>query len=236
MSDSEEDDVLAAEYVLGTLDAEERSSLDRRLVDDPTLRRHVGEWEDRFSPLLGLYREVPPPPHVLSRVTSRLGDLDSHSLLQPDNVVVLRRSVQRWRLVAGALTALAAALIAWIVVGPTPNQTGRFVAVLQKDAASPAILLDVDIGARRAMIRQVSTDRPADKSYELWLINPEVGGPRSLGILNPQGVTKASLASYDAAVIARATYAITVEPAGGSPSGIPSGQPILSGKLVDQGN
>ncbi len=235
MSDPDDDDVLAAEFVLGTLDAQSRAEVELRLKNDGSLRQAVADWDDRLSPLVGLYADVPPPPHVLTRLLSQIDrsaapDGYGHT----SNVVELQKSVRRWRLATAITVAMAAALLGWIVVVPGSNHESRFVAVLQKDAASPAILLDVDIGARRAVIRQVAAEQPTDKSYELWLINPEIGPPKSLGVVQPQGITKASLRSYDAAVIARATYAITLEPLGGSSTGAPSGPPILTGKLISE--
>lgn len=237
MSDPEDDDVLAAEYVLGTLDSQERAHVQRLIDNDTDLRRKVLAWEDRLAPLLDLYVDVAAPPHLLRSVMAQLDRLaGAATVLAPPQVVALRRSIRRWRFATASLAAFAAALVAWIMIMPRNEAQGRFVAVLQKDPASPAVLLDVDVPARRAIIREVSSDRPMDKSYELWLINPEVGAPRSLGVLRAPGVTKASLQAYDPAVIARSTYAITLEPLGGSPTGVPSGPPILTGKLVDRGS
>jgi anti-sigma-K factor RskA len=42
----------------------------------------------------------------------------------------------------------------------------------------------------------------------------------------------ASLSAYDPAVVACVTYAVTVEPPGGSPTGQPSGTPVFVGKLI----
>ncbi len=134
-------------------------------------------------------------------------------------------SVRRWRAATAACAALAAALLAWVSLAPAPKQDQRFVAVLQKDANSPAVLLEVDVGTRRLTIRPVSGQEPADKSQELWLIDASLGAPRSLGTLAPNGTTRASLASYDPAIIQGATYAVTLEPLGGSPTGKPSGPP-----------
>lgn len=42
-----------------------------------------------------------------------------------------------------------------------------------------------------------------------------------------------ALASCDAAVVYGATYAVTVEQAGGSPDGRPTSAPVFSGKLIE---
>jgi anti-sigma-K factor RskA len=42
----------------------------------------------------------------------------------------------------------------------------------------------------------------------------------------------ANLSAYDPSVVENATYAVTVEPPGGSPDGKPSGAPVFVGKLI----
>ncbi len=41
------------------------------------------------------------------------------------------------------------------------------------------------------------------------------------------------LASYDTDIVNSATYAVTVEQAGGSPDGIPHSAPVFAGKLIE---
>lgn len=232
MSDPEEDpDVV--EYVLGTLSTVERESFNSRRRSDPALDAAVRDWEERLAPLCEAVREVQPPDHVYTSLTTRLfGATGGANVTNLSDVRDLKRSVRRWRAATAACAALAAALLAWVSLAPAPKQDQRFVAVLQKDAGSPAVLLEVDVGTRRLTIRPVSGQEPADKSLELWLIDASLGAPRSLGTLAPNGTTRASLASYDPATIQGATYAVTLEPLGGSPTGKPSGPPILVGRLA----
>ena len=53
MADSDEIEALAGEYVLGTLDADERRAAEARIVADPTFRTAVADWERRLQPLAG---------------------------------------------------------------------------------------------------------------------------------------------------------------------------------------
>ena len=41
------------------------------------------------------------------------------------------------------------------------------------------------------------------------------------------------LASYDPGIVNAATYAVTVEQAGGSPDGAPHSTPVFTGKLIE---
>ena len=94
------------------------------------------------------------------------------------------------------------------------------------------MVLDVDVKSRRLTVTSLAAASPAGKSYQLWIINPAIGTPRSLGLIPAKVETHDSLTSYDPAVITDATYAVTIEPSGGSPTGQPSGPPLLSGRLV----
>ena len=73
-------------------------------------------------------------------------------------------------------------------------------------------------------MRKIGASSPEPgKSYELWLISDKLPRPRSLGIIGSGDfTTRPVLASYDTDVINNATYAVTIEQAGGSPDGVPS--------------
>lgn len=116
---------------------------------------------------------------------------------------------------------------------PVPA-SGRFVAVLQKDANAPAFLLTVDLDKRTLTARRVGATPEAGKSYELWLVSSKFPAPRSLGLIGAGEFTQpATLASYDKDTIDGATYAVSLEPQGGSPTGAPTGPVLFTGKLVE---
>lgn len=106
--------------------------------------------------------------------------------------------------------------------------------MLQQNGGSPAFILTVDAATRNFTVRKVGADAEAGKSFELWLISDRLPQPRSLGVIGGGDFTaRPVLASYDAATIGGATYAVTVEQAGGSPDGKPHSTPIYSGKLIE---
>lgn len=174
------------------------------------------------------------------------------------NVVLLAGRVRRWRNVASVASAIAAALL--VVAGlqvyqpnalpdsirpkprtriveiKTPPQpvSGQFVAVLQQGGNSPAFILTVDAATKNFTVRKVGATPEAGKSFELWLISDKLGQPRSLGVIGGSDFTaRPVLSGYDAAIISDATYAVTVEQAGGSPDGKPHSTPIFAGKLIE---
>ena len=177
------------------------------------------------------------------------------------DVIYLARRVRRWRRLAvtvGAIAALLAVYVAVWQVAPElipqrlqPQGSGllarhdaapaagrqqqdRLVAVLQQDPTAPAFLLTLDTQNRTLVVRRVSATPEAGRSYELWLISSRFSSPRSLGIVGNDEFTQHALAAnYDADTLRGASYAVSLEPAGGSPSGTPTGPVLFTGRAVE---
>ena len=261
-------DVLAAEYVLGTLDADERAQVEALLESDPAFARMVKDWERRLGELHAMVDAVEPPPESWQRIRFRLGAGDRREPLRlpelppraaaPAEVIELRRRIDRWRAVAAGVSALAAVLAGVVVVAalgllplggsaprpadiarpaePKPAEPAaesRFVAVLQRDAASPAFIVTVDVATRSLTVRRVAAEAESGKSYELWLVSDRFPAPRSLGLVGTQDFTAGRvLTGFDPDTISNATYAVSLEPEGGSPTGQPTGPVLFAGKLI----
>jgi anti-sigma-K factor RskA len=240
MTVSPDDDFAAAEYALGTLDPEERATLSARRLREPELDQAIRAWEARLAPLAEAAPAIEPPRDLLSAIEARIrpgsAAAGPPAPAADSPVVALRRSVRQWRALAIA-ASVAAVLLA---VGFVARETSReglpheFVAILQKDAASPAFEVTVNLDSRELTVRPVAAQALPGKAYELWIIDAKLGAPRSLGVIGERG-RATSLSAYDPAVVASATYAVTVEPPGGSPSGQPSGPPVFVGKLIPVG-
>jgi hypothetical protein len=118
--------------------------------------------------------------------------------------------------------------------GAPLTASAQYVALLQGQAGGPAFILTVDGATKNFTVRKVGATPEPGKSFELWLISDKLPRPRSLGVIGGGDFTvRPVLSSYDADVINAATYAVTVEPAGGSPSGQPTSAPVFSGKLIE---
>jgi len=270
MSDADHTDtpeMLAAEYVLGTLASNEREQAQTLMATDPAFAELVRAWEHRLGPLQAMVTSVEPPPETWTRIQARIEGVEpSGALLLPQhpdhagriaaegNVVQLRRRVGRWRQAAAGLAAIAAVLLAVVVTSafnpellpgplrPKPIEVvkvvekevnpGRFVAVLQTNATSPAFILTVDVATRTASVRRVAGGPPPGKSYELWLVSDRFPAPRSLGLVGANDFTRPTLANFDQAVISNATFAVSLEPEGGSPTGAPT-EVLFAGKLIE---
>ncbi len=231
MTISPDDDFAAAEYALGTLDASERATLAARRLREPDLDEAILAWEARLAPLAEAVAEIEPPRDLLPAIEARIRGASPEA---PGNgaIVALERSIRRWRAMAIAASLFAGVLAIGFVARETIRRSAphEYVAILQKDAASPAFAVTVNLDKQELTVRPVAAQAPPGKAYELWLVDSKLGA-RSLGVIGdtPRG---ASLSAYPPTVVADATYAVTVEPPGGSPTGQPSGAPVFVGKLI----
>jgi anti-sigma-K factor RskA len=239
-------DAIAGEYVLGTLDYGERVAVDQRRRVDPALDAAIDAWEARFAPLGELGREIAPPAELFAAITERLNGsaapivaaLDT-SVRPSAEIITLKARVRRWQIGTVVTGLIAASLAAVIVLKPQmllpfakPDQT-QYVAVLQKDAVSPAFVVSVDLTTKQLTVREVSADKLAGKSYELWLVNANLAQPKSLGVVHDTGFTRGvTLAAYSPETVESSTLAVSLEPEGGSPTGLPTGPVVFAGKLV----
>jgi anti-sigma-K factor RskA len=115
------------------------------------------------------------------------------------------------------------------VPGPRPAQ---LVAVFQKDEQSPEFILTVDVEKRTLTVRTVAAQRQPDRDFQIWIQpRPDVP-PESLGLVSADEFTvRSTLASFDPSVISSATYGISLEPVGGSPTGRPT-SPAIHARLL----
>jgi anti-sigma-K factor RskA len=222
-------DIEAAEYVLGTLPHAERLAFARALASDAALQAAVARWQTRLAPLDAVIPEVEPPAGLWLRIRAGLTPA-----VDDPRVTDLTRRLRRWRLGALGASALAAGLALALGLGrllPTDPDAGQYVAVVNRGGELPALVVRVDTRRGLAEIRSVAMEMPREKSLELWYI-ADGGAPRSLGLVEPG---RASMpmpnAVREAAGLDKAVLAVTVEPTGGAPGGVPTGPVVYSGKL-----
>jgi anti-sigma-K factor RskA len=281
MAYSEDHIALAAEYALGTLDADERAQVETMMSIDKDFMVMVEAWQYRLGVLSQMVGSVEPRPELWDKIKAAIGRAEPQAPLvlpeaQPalvpppivepptvadtSNVVRFAKQARRWRNVATVATAIAAALVAMIAVGayqpdllpdglrPKPRTqvvevktpptsappSAQYVAVLQSQGGAPAFILTVDGASKNFTVRKVGAAAEPGKSFELWLISDKLPRPRSLGVIGGGDFTaRAVLASYDTEVINAATYAVTLEQAGGSLDGNPHSAPVFTGKLIE---
>lgn len=233
MSDPEHPrDGEAAEYVLGTMPIAERDAFSGELARDPGLLAAVRAWERRLAPLSAATAPVQPSPGLWASIAGALPGVDVSGEVVSFQLARMARSRRIWRAAALAAGSLAAALAIVIGLGrnaPAPPSQ-QLLAVVNRSGELPALIVRVDPQAGIVQVRSLAAETPPDRSLELWSI---VGGgaPRSLGLVGAAG-RNASIPESDRPRLEGATIAVSVEPAGGSRTGGPTGPVVYSGKLV----
>ncbi|MEI4470130.1 anti-sigma factor [Frigidibacter sp. MR17.24] len=201
---TEDDRLLAADYVLGTAPAAERARAETLLRQDAAFAREVEGWQRRLSGLDAEFAPVEPPPELLGRIERRLFGRQAR----------VRARIFGWLAAAGAAAALAAVLL-WPAAPPRPIA----------DLAAPGLDVAVLVADGSLIFRTSSPPAPGRGAYQLWVIR--AGQPRSLGLLGAaETVVSASLAPGD-------VLAVSLEPAGGSPTGLPTGPVLATAEIRD---
>jgi len=227
---ADEIDAIAGEYVLGTLDDAERRTFQRRLLTDPAAVAAVAAWQDRLSPLLLMLPDVAPHPALWSRI-------ENNGAATNDN-----GALRRWRLatVAAAAVALVSTALALRPLAPPPVSTPQVaqqaasplfqsVAALSEQGGAPALLVTYDPGKKTMRVMPVNVAPRPGHSLELWVIAGKAP-PKSIGLMQESGATALDKMALD--LQQQMTIAVSVEPKGGSPTGLPTGPVIYSGQMV----
>ncbi|MCJ2035678.1 anti-sigma factor domain-containing protein [Methylobacterium sp. J-068] len=236
--DPNERDLRLAEYVLGTLTPPERAAVDLELAVDPAARAARAAWDRRLAPLALAAPEAEPGPGVWPAIARSIAQSIADETARPlaandDRIGALQGSLRRWRLAAGTAAALAAGLALFIAVGPPRpgDGDGRYLAVVNSGGEAPALLVSIDTRAGTARVRPVGAQAPAGHSLELWYVGAGQA-PKTLGLVGTgaHGVTLPVKA--DAQALTAGSFAVSVEPEGGSPTGQPTGPVVYSGRLI----
>jgi anti-sigma-K factor RskA len=226
MSGSAEDrDLAAAEYVLGTLDAEAARALERGARADPDLAAAIAWWEGRLSPLARLVTPVAPPAELWARI-EQAAFVSVAGVPRPPLVRRAWQSLGFWRFSTAGALALAAVFAGLLVFRPA-SRSMYMATIAPTGTAVPVFIASVQPNGA-LLIRPLSPVSVAEgKSLELWALPAGATVPVALGMLPATGhrVETATNLGNETELM------ISLEPAGGSPTGKPTGPVMYKGML-----
>lgn len=224
-------DVIAAEYVLGLLEGEERATANRRLLADPLFAAKVEQWRAHFDVLFDSSPAVSAPANGLSRLMGSLGHAAN------DN----RPQLRLWQGLAAASTIAAAGLL--LLVTTQPKSDVPKVATIEQPASKALLVTQIAATDGSGPVAAVfdpasgalriapATLVDARHSAELWVIAAD-GVPHSLGVLAPGKPAEVAIKGANRPrFTAGSVLAVTIEPLGGSPDGKPTGAVVAKGAL-----
>jgi len=220
-------DALAAHYVLGMLSARTRRRLTSLMRVNRGLADAVHAWEERLLPLAEGIAPVVPPARVWAQIRERI-----QGAARPTETRSIWASLGLWRglAIVGLATALALAVV--VLSPPAERPEQPLVVVLAGQDARPALVASADRAGRTLFVTAVAPVEVAvDRTLQLWAL-PATGNPRSLGLIAPSGVARIALpAPADSALAVVPALAVSLEPRGGSPTGLPTGPVLFSGPI-----
>ena len=223
MSGVEDDPaLLAAEYALGCLDLPDMRDAEARAARDPYFATEVLYWQQRLAPLNALVPPVRPPPTLWSRLELATG-------IRSQQARGSGRGV--WQGATAVSLAVAAGLGLFAFL-PRPSAPGtepaRFATALSPLATPAKFMAETRPDGSIVVTSLDGSPAPAGRAYQLWALPQGATTPTSLGLLSSgtEVVAPATRAS------AQEQLLVSDEPAGGSPTGSPTGAVLFGGKLI----
>lgn len=242
----DDDDLRAAEYVLGVMEGDDASLLRAEAARNPALARAISAWEARLAPLADTVAPVVPPDALWSRIEDSLNsaviipftprrrvEQPLHPLPEPAPSPASDRNaaaswLMAWKAATAATAAVAAVLLAVVLWPAAPKE--HFVASLTAANTPAAHFVAATAADGSIILTGLShTAKPAGKDLELWALPAGAATPIALGVI-PAGeryvVKRPDLA------VNRTQLMVSLEPLGGSPTGLPTGPVLYAGTLV----
>ncbi|OXY82863.1 anti-sigma factor [Oceanimonas doudoroffii] len=219
---------LAGEYVLGTLSAEERRRVEQRLQADAALRDAVAQWEERLHPLTALAEPRAPSSRLWPRVERTL---DALAPVRPDH-----RRPPWWRRLLPwqglSMASLAACVVLAALLWLRPSPAPRYVVVLvAPEQQTPGWLVQASDSREVQLTPLAAVSVPADRVLQFWTKGEDWPRPVSLGLVEPGQPLRVPLAELPP-LAPNQLFELTLEQAGGSPTGLPTGPIQFIGRAV----
>lgn len=206
-------DLLAAEYVLGTLPLAEREAATTRIRRDAHFALAVERWQDRLAPLNADYAEAPAP-NMMPQIEARLFGM-------PAPAGKKSAFWKSWFGGAAIAAALGVAILVYLPSAPVP-----FTPLTTLAAENSDLRYEVGLRGNDLRITRIGgAEAEAGRVHELWLIVGNAA-PVSLGLITGADKTLATTGLAPGMVLA-----ISLEPTGGSPTGAPTGPVLVTGVI-----
>ena len=206
---------LAGAYVVGVLRHRARRRFERLCRDETSAGLAQRRWEDRLLPMALSIPEVVPSRSCWTSIEKRIAPAE-------------RSSHPNWWRVAAAAAVVVVLLVAGRLTVWRPPQW-QAMAVLAPASSQPLWRLERTADSRQIAVQTVGrVALPADKSYELWILPGGGHNPVSLGVLPRAGRLRRQLDDTQRALlVGAAQVAVSIEPLGGSPTGLPTGPVVI---------
>ena len=239
---------LSAEYVLGTLKGPARKRFERLMMDSYNVRMAVWSWEQQITPLVDSVEPVKPPQRVWKKIRAGVSARDMDYARFNKNALQQFLSSLFPRLyfpnglssfsVMTSFIFVAVLVGAVFIGGIQQTETGGFdqVAVFNGEDRQPLWVVKLDQTSGEYVVTAVNSAAKFidDKAYELWMLPTDGSAPESMGLMpvGDKGVEFVLSPQVLSQIRGSGGLAVSLEPPGGSPTGLPTGPVLYQTHLV----
>ncbi|MFV2061680.1 MAG: anti-sigma factor domain-containing protein, partial [Gammaproteobacteria bacterium] len=189
LQNSQLQDMLAAEYVLGTLHGRARIRFEYYLALLPELRSAVESWSEKLHDLDTTLKPIKPNKRVWKNIEHRLGFNK-----KPGWISTLFNSISFWQFSSAVTAGFAVVMMAYIVITPVTEQQPQYVTVINNQQSQSSWLVSVNLETASLQIKSVQPQKiDSSKSFELWLLPAAKQAPISMGLMPASGKTDIKL-------------------------------------------
>jgi len=227
-------DELASEYVLGTLPAEQRIEIQKRLAQEADLRAAVDAWEQRLLALTELAEPQTPTPLLWGRIERSLNSNDRRA----PRVTAAAQPISWWNLVPLWRGLAAAGLVSTLLLGTilltrtaSVNPTTYLVVLVAPQNQVPGWVIQASNPKEIQLIPLGVAQVPTDKALEFWTKADGWQGPVSLGLVKSGQTLSISLNKLPP-LEPNQLFELTLENPNGSQTGKPTGPVQFIGRAV----
>jgi anti-sigma-K factor RskA len=232
LQNSQLQDMLAAEYIVGTLHGRARLRFEYYMAVLPELRQSVELWSEKLHGLDAALKPITPKKHVWKNIERRLGFIKKQGWLA--SVI---NSISFWQFSSALTAGFAVMMMAYIVITPLAEQQPQYVTVINNQQAQSSWLVSINLKTKNLQITSVKPQKlAASKSFELWLLPAAKKAPISMGLMPSSGAKDIKLTAELFAILKQnmnsaVGMAVSLEPKGGSPTGAPTGPILYQGAI-----
>ncbi|MFI7857304.1 MULTISPECIES: anti-sigma factor [Pseudomonas] len=220
-------DTLAGEFVLGTLPSEQHAAVLQRLEHDRALRAMVDDWETRLLELTALATPHPPSARLWGRIQRSLNERVTP---QAWPRVKWWQRLGMWQ--ALSATGLVASVLLAFTLLTTPPPTPQFMVVLVAPSTqAPGWVVQASDSRMIELIPLGNEAIPEGMALQFWTKGNQWRAPVSLGLVKPGELYRLPLQSLPP-LEANQLFELTLEKAGGSSTGLPTGPVKFIGRAV----
>jgi anti-sigma-K factor RskA len=220
---NEDDNMLAAEYALGVLQGDARAAFAKRMQDSPALTQAVRQWDEHFIAFTDDIPAVTPPAKLRKSLENRL-----FATQQPS----LWNSLTFWRGLATAAAVAVIAMGAWTLRPVEQNAASTLVANVAAAEGTFKLVAYYDNTSNELRLNRLDGAAASGRSLELWLI-AGTDAPVSLGVMVDAAQSRVAVPAALREKLKSGVLAVSDEPAGGSPTGAPTGAILATGPLTE---